>query len=66
MTSGAIAGAPKLILCLEGAALALSAAFFFWRDGWAMGLNMPRPSVTHIWDTLSAKSGRLAEIKRTA
>jgi hypothetical protein len=21
-----------------------------------MGLNMPRPSVTHIWDTLAAKS----------
>jgi hypothetical protein len=29
MTSGAIAGAPKLILCLERAALALSAALFF-------------------------------------
>jgi len=29
--SGAVAGVPKLILRLEGAALLVGAAFFFWR-----------------------------------
>ena len=32
--SGAVEGAPRLILRLEGAALAIGAAFFYWRlDG---------------------------------
>jgi Domain of unknown function (DUF4260) len=32
MTSGAVVGAPKFILRLERAALALGTALFFWRD----------------------------------
>jgi hypothetical protein len=31
-TSGAVTGAPKLILRFEGAALVIGAAFFFWRE----------------------------------
>ena len=30
--SGAVTGGPRLILRLEGAALAIGAAFFFWRE----------------------------------
>jgi hypothetical protein len=32
LTSGAVVGAPKLILRLERAALPIGAALFFWRD----------------------------------
>lgn len=32
-TLGAVIGGPKWILRFEGAALAIGAAFFFWRDG---------------------------------
>ncbi len=63
---GAIVGVPKLILHLEGAALALSAAFFFWRGKMgqlgadrALGYGLKYATAfgdTHL-DTLAAKSG---------
>jgi hypothetical protein len=61
--SGAVVGAPRLILRLEGAALALGAAFFYWRLGgsWVLFLVLfLAPDLSFLAHFVSPRAGAVA------
>ncbi len=60
---GAVVGAPKLLLRLEGAALAAGAAFFYWRrDGsWILfAVVFFLPDLTFLAYLFSPRAGAIA------
>lgn len=62
-SSGAVTGAPRLILRLEGAALAIGAAFFYWRLGgpWLLFVILfLAPDLTFLAYVVSPRIGALA------
>jgi Domain of unknown function (DUF4260) len=62
-TLGAVIGGPKWILRLEGAALAIGAAFFFWRggDSWLLfALLFFAPDLSFLAYLISPRAGAIA------
>jgi hypothetical protein len=60
---GAVGGAPRLILRLEGAALALGAVFFYWRLGgsWVLFLVLFLvPDLSFLAYLISPRAGAVA------
>jgi hypothetical protein len=63
LASGAVIGGPRIILRLEGAALAIGAAFFFWRlDGsWALfAILFFAPDLSFLGYLASPRTGAIA------
>lgn len=61
--AGAVVGAPRLILRLEGVALALAAAFFYWRLGgsWILfAVLFLAPDLSFLAYLVSPRAGALA------
>jgi hypothetical protein len=60
---GAVVGAPRLVLRLEGAALLIGAAFFYWRfeGGWLwFGILFLAPDLSFLAYRFSPRIGAIA------